>query len=115
MPADPVMADRPRVVSDWRLPAVKEPVGLLTSGRKCPDDLTQIPWQAGKCMTWDVTVTDTFPVYLPATSSIAGTANEGTVYRKALKYQSIAHTHTFIALTFKTLRTINSNFSNQLG
>jgi len=41
------------------VPAVKEPVGLLRSDGKQPDGLTQIPWQEGGCLTWDVTVTDT--------------------------------------------------------
>ena len=52
--------------------AVKEPVGLLRSDGKRPDGLMQIPWQAGKCMSWDVTVTDTLAEsYLLATSSTA--------------------------------------------
>jgi len=54
------------------VPAAKEPVGRLRSDGKRPDGLTQIPWQAGKCMIWDVTVADALAVsYLPATSSTA--------------------------------------------
>ena len=58
---------RHHVINDliWRsllradIPAIKEPAGLLRSDGKRPDGLTQIPWQSGRCMTWDVTVTDT--------------------------------------------------------
>jgi len=58
-----------RALGRTNVPAVKEPIGLLRSDGK---RLTQIPWQAGKCMTWDVTVTDTLAEsYIQATSSTA--------------------------------------------
>ena len=60
-------------------------------------------------MTWDVTVTDTLAEsYLLATSSTAGAAAEGAADRKELKYQSFAHTHTFIPMAVETLGPINS-------
>jgi hypothetical protein len=108
-----------RALGRANVPAVKEPVGLVRSDGKRPDGLTQIPWQAGKCMTWDVTVTDTLAEsYLSATSSSAGSAAEGAANRKELKYQSIANTHSFIPLAFETFGPINSKgveFFNQLG
>jgi len=108
-----------RALGRANVPAVKEPIGLLRSDGKRPDGLTQIPWQAGKCMTWDVTVTDTLAEsYIQATSSTAGAAAEGAADRKELKYQSLAHTHTFIPLAFETLGPINakgSAFLVQLG
>ena len=70
-------------------------------------------------MTWDVTVTDTLAVsYLAATSTVAGAAAEGAASRKELKYQTLAHTHTFIPLAFETLGPINAkgiSFFNELG
>ena len=48
-----------RAVVRAGVPATKEPVGLLRTDGKRPDGLTQIPWNEGKCVTWDVTVTDT--------------------------------------------------------
>ena len=79
----------------------------------------QIPWQAGKCMTWDVTAADTLAEsYLQATSSSGGSASEGAANRKELKYQALARTHTFIPLAFETFGPINSKgvlFLNQLG
>ena len=94
-------------------------MALIRSDGKRLDGLTQIPWQAGKCMTWDVTVTDTLAEsYLPATSSSGGSAAEGAANRKELKYQALARTHTFIPLAFETFGPINSKgvlFLNQLG
>jgi len=72
-----------RALGRANVPAVKEPAGLMRSDGKRPDGLTQIPWQAGKCMTWDVTVTDTLAEsYLLATASTAGAAAEGAADRK---------------------------------
>ena len=108
-----------RALGRANIPAVKEPVGLLRADGKRPDGLTLIPWQAGKCMTWDVTATDTLAEsYLLATSSSAGAAAESAAERKELKYQSLVLTHTFIPLAFETLGPINSKgtvFLNQLG
>jgi len=70
-------------------------------------------------MTWDFTVTDTLTEsYIQATSSTAGATAEGAADRKELKYQSLAHTHTFIPLAFETLGPIDakgSAFLIQLG
>ena len=57
------------------VPAVKEPPGLLRSDGKRPDGATQIPWVAGKCLTWDVTVTDTLaPSYVALSATSASNA-----------------------------------------
>jgi hypothetical protein len=101
------------------VPSIKEPAGLLRSDGKRPDGLTQIPWKAGRCMTWDVTVTDTLAEsYLASTSTTAGAAAEGAASRKELKYQILASTHSFIPIAFETLGPINSkaiSFLNELG
>jgi hypothetical protein len=108
-----------RALSRADIPAVKEPAGLLRSDGKRPDGLTQIPWQGGRCLTWDVTVTDTLaPSYLDATSTAAGAAAEGAASRKELKYLALTSTHTFIPLAFETLGPINSkgiSFFSELG
>ena len=94
-----------RALGRANIPAVKEPVGLLRSDGKRPDGLTQIPWQAGKSMTWDDTVTDTLAEsYLLATSSTARAAAEDAADRKELKYQRLAYTNTFCPMAFETLR-----------
>jgi len=56
--------------------------------------------------------------YIQATSSTAGAAADGAADRKELKYQSLAHTNTFIPLAFETLGPINAKgcaFLIQLG
>jgi hypothetical protein len=101
------------------VPSVKEPVGLLRSDGKRPDGLTQIPWQGGRCLTWDVTVTDTLAdSYLANTSLVAGSAAEGAASRKEVKYQLLANSHTFVPLAFETFGPINSkgiSFLSELG
>jgi len=64
---NPDRAQRHHFVNDliWRslskagFPSIKEPLGLLRSDGRRPDGLTPIPWQDGRCITWDVTATDT--------------------------------------------------------
>ena len=92
---------------------------MLRSDGKRSDGLTQISWQSGKCMSWDVKVTDTLADRnLSTTPVIAGAAAEGTVSRKEAKYQALATTHSFISLAFETLGPINAkglSFFNELG
>ena len=38
------------------IPSSKEPQGLCRSDGKRPDGLTLIPWQSGKSLVWDVTL-----------------------------------------------------------
>ena len=45
-----------RAVTLADIPCVKEPQGLFRSDEKRPDRMTLIPWKAGKCALWDVTV-----------------------------------------------------------
>ena len=68
-------------------PATKEPAGLMRSDGKRPDGLTLVPWQAGRSVTWDVTVTDTLAEsYLNSMSAAAGGAAEAAAIRKEQKY-----------------------------
>jgi hypothetical protein len=90
------------------VPAVKEPVGLLRTDGKRPDGLTQIPWQGGRCLTWDVTVTDTLAEsYLATTSVSAGSAAESAANRKEQKYHILSETYSFVPLAFETFGPIN--------
>jgi len=38
------------------VPVTKETIGLFRSDWKRPDGLTFVPWQSGKSLCWDVTV-----------------------------------------------------------
>ena len=69
-------------------PSCRDPKNLLLDSELRPDGLTLIPWKEGKCLTWDVTVADTFAAtYVTAISVKAGeaatrlAANKGTNMR----------------------------------
>ena len=108
-----------RALNRAGIPAVKEPAGLLRSDGKRPDGLTLIPWQGGRCMTWDVTVTDTLAdSYLQSTSLTPGSASEAAADRKEQKYETLATTYKFIPLAFETFGPINrkaTQFLTELG
>ena len=68
------------------VPSVKEPAGLFRLDGKRPDGITQIPWATGKCLAWDVTVTDTLaPSYASISSISAGAAAERAAENKVAK------------------------------
>ena len=76
-----------RSLTRAKIPATREPAGLLRSDGKRPDGLTLIPWREGRCLVWDVTVADTTAAsYLPSTSISAGSAAELAAVRKQAKY-----------------------------
>jgi hypothetical protein len=92
-----------------KIPASKEPLGLNRVDGKRPDGATLIPWD-GKCLTWDVTVSDTFAAsHLPKTSQVAGGAAEEANERKCLKYANIMLTHDFYAIACETMGPINES------
>ena len=101
------------------IPSTKEPPGLSRTDGKRPDGVTQIPWTAGKCLAWDVTVTDTLaPSYRHLSSISAGKAAERAADAKVGKYSSITASHDFLPLAFETLGPINSTaieFISALG
>jgi len=45
------------IIASAGVPVTKEPDGLFRTDGKRPDGLTLIPWQSGKSLCWDVTVT----------------------------------------------------------
>ena len=76
----------------------KEPAGLIRSDGKRPDGLTLIPWSGGRCLTWDVTVTDTLAEsFLPVTSPVQGGVADFAAERKELKYQQLANSYSTIS------------------
>ena len=46
-----------RSYASAEVPVTKEPAGLLRSDGKRPDGISLVPWQSGKSLCWDVTVT----------------------------------------------------------
>ena len=67
--------------------------------------MTQIAWQFGKCLSWDVTVTDTSaPSYVHLSAISADNASE-----KVSKYAQIMTNFDFSMLAFETLGPILSS------
>ena len=82
---------------------------MLRGDGKRPDGLTLVPWQAGKCLTWDATVVDTLASsYVSVTATRVGGAADTAAERKSLKYASITNTHIFVPVAVKTLGPICS-------
>ena len=101
-----------------KIQSIKEPLSLENSGRK-PDGASLIPWQRGRCVTWDVTVADTYAKsYIGQTSSCVGAAAERAASRKVEKYNFLHDTYIFIPLACETTGvwcTEGAEFLNKLG
>jgi len=92
------------------VPATLEPLGLLRGDGKRPDGCTRIAWANGKCLTWDVTVSDTLaPSHLAHTSVLAGAAAERATLAKNEKYKEISRSYEFCAVALETLGPINED------
>ena len=91
------------------IPSTKEPTGLLRGDGKRPDGLILVPWQAGKCLTWDATVVDTLTSsYVLVTATRVVGAADAAAERKYLKYASITNMHIFVPMAIETLGPICS-------
>ena len=92
-----------RSLTRAKIPATREPAGLLRSDGKRPDGLTLIPWREGRCLVWDVTVADTTAAsYLPSTSISAGSAAELAAVRKQAKYAELAQRYEFVPIAMES-------------
>ena len=60
-----------------KIQSIKEPLRLDSNGKR-PDEASLISWQRGKCVTWDVTVTDTYAKSYIAQTKIRAGAAAGT-------------------------------------
>ena len=86
-----------------KIPAAKEPPGLLRSNNNRPDGVTLIPWKQGKCLAWDATMPDTHAKsHLPTTATNVGHAADKSAVSKTQKYQSILQTNLFSPIAIET-------------
>ena len=92
-----------RSLTRAKIPATREPAGLLRSDGKRPDGLTLIPWREGRCLVWDVTVADTTAAsYLPSTSISAGIAAEIAAVSKQVTYAELAQRYEFAPIAVES-------------
>ena len=74
-------------------------MALCRSNGKRPDGVTVIPWSKEKCLTWDVTVPDTFATsHVNDTSSKAGAAADKALISKTAKYAYLCQSHIFMPI-----------------
>ena len=101
------------------IPATKEPVGLLRTDGKRPDGMSLIPWQGGKMLVWDVTVTTTLAdSYVSSAARGAGVVAEQAAARKEEKYADLASCYHFLPLAFENMGPMNegaAQFLQELG
>jgi len=84
--------------------------GLLKTDGKRPDGITLLPWKQGKCVTWDITVSDTLAQsYAHETSQTPGAATEAAAERKTNKNASLTQSYLFFPVAAKTMGTINKD------
>jgi len=77
---------------------------IIRADGKRPDGRTLTPWKEGRCVTWDVTVTDTVAAsYLSATSACAGSAAEAAAKRKDDKYAEMSSNYHSFPLALRPL------------
>jgi hypothetical protein len=93
-----------RSISSAGFPATTEPLGLCRSDGKRPDGSTYVPWNKGKCLTWDVTCPDTFAKSHSKTSSTSpGLTANVSEDKKIKKYEDIMKAYLFTPIAIETM------------
>ncbi|ESN90111.1 hypothetical protein HELRODRAFT_182805 [Helobdella robusta] len=89
-----------------------EPSGIATHDGKRPDGCTLIPWRAGRCLAWDVTVPGTFAErYVQLTSKESGLAATRASDEKIKKYDGALPSMEFLPICIEVLGPMNRNTS----
>ena len=69
-----------------------------------------MPWVADRCVTWDITVTNTLAASnLNSSSAAAGASAEKAADKKVNKYSKLAASYAFVPLAFETLGLVNTS------
>jgi hypothetical protein len=101
------------------VPAVKEPQGLVRVDGKRPDGLTLVPWQSGRCATWDITVIDTLAASYVLQSAVnAASTAYIAASRKEAKYSNLCHSYRFFPAAIETLGPLSASsqiFISEIG
>ncbi|ESN96693.1 hypothetical protein HELRODRAFT_163789 [Helobdella robusta] len=89
-----------------------EPSGIAVHDGKRPDGCTLIPWRAGKCLAWDVTVPGTFAErYVQLTSKESGLAATRASDEKIKKYDGALPSMEFLPICIEVLGPMDRNTS----
>jgi len=98
------------------VPVTKEPVGLLQTDGKRPDGVTLVPWQKGKSLCWDVTVTCPLAdSYIDRAAQEAGAAAEMAASRKVEKYLDLGARYIFEPVAVESLGVFNASARHLLS
>jgi len=90
------------------VPVTKEPTGLFRTDGKRPDGVTLVPWQSGKSLCWDVTITcQLAESYIDRAAPEAGAAAEMAATRKEEKYVYLGARYIFEPIAVETLGVFN--------
>ena len=97
-------------------PVTKEPSGLFRTDGKRPDGLTLVPWQSGRSLCGDVTVTCPLAEsYVTGSAREAGAAAELATSRKEGKYANIGSQYLFAPIAVETLGPMNTSACQLFG
>lgn len=94
-----------RALSSAQIHNHLEPPGLLRDDGKRVDGVTLIPWEKGRCLSWDVTCVDTFaPSYIENSVKSVGYAAKNAETNKRKKYCDIINQGIdFLPFAFETV------------
>jgi len=85
-------------------------MGLFRTDGKRPDGVTLVPWQSGKSLCWDVTVTCPLAEsYIDRAALEAGAAAEMAATRKEEKYVDLDARYIFEPIAVDTLGVFNAS------
>ena len=88
-------------------------MGPFRTDGKRPDGVTLVPWQSGKSLCWDVTVTCPLAEsYIDRAALGAGAAAEMAATRKEEKYVDLVARYIFEPIAVETLGVFNARISS---
>ncbi|ESN96964.1 hypothetical protein HELRODRAFT_178768 [Helobdella robusta] len=89
---------------------LKEPSGISAHYGRRPDGCTLIPWRAGRCLAWDVTVSGTLAErYVNLTSKECGLAAVRAADEKMKKYGNALPSMEFLPICIEVLGPMDPN------
>ncbi|ESO01196.1 hypothetical protein HELRODRAFT_184331 [Helobdella robusta] len=98
---------------------VQEPSGISAHDGRRPDGCTLIPWRAGRCLAWDVTVPGTLAErYVNLTSKECGLAAARAADEKMKKYGNALPSMEFLPICIEVLGPMDPNtlkFLKEIG